>query len=82
MLGRAGEEGRLKRLEAAKAGKVTFTAAHMLVMPTDFVKEDAPEDAGLHADAVLDLGGTKTKGQIRFAGAEEAEAEAKSIPKN
>jgi hypothetical protein len=54
----------------------------MLVMPTDFVKEDAPEDAGLHADAVLDLGGTKTKGQIRFAGAEEAEAEAKSISKN
>jgi hypothetical protein len=68
VLGRAGEEGRLRRIEAAKAGELTYEQTHKLVMPEEFGKADADdEEEELHEDAVLDLGGTKTKGQIKFA---------------
>jgi hypothetical protein len=71
VLGRAGEEGRLRRLEAAKAGKVTYEPTHKLVMPDEY-GNDSNEDEGLHEDAVLDLGGIKTKGQIKFAEAKRS----------
>ena len=72
VLGRAGEGGRLRRLEAAKAGKVTYEPTHKLVMPDEYGKTDSNEDEGLHEDAVLDLGGIKTKGQIKFAEAKRS----------
>ncbi len=58
----------MRRLEAAKAGKVTYEPTHKLVMPDDYGNEP-DKDEHLHPDGVLDLGGTKTKGQIKFADA-------------
>jgi hypothetical protein len=69
VLGRAGEEGKVRRIEKAKAGEVTYEPAHRLVMPEDYAKKDSREDEDLHEDDVLDLGGTKTKGQIKFTDA-------------
>jgi hypothetical protein len=70
VLGRAGEEGKLRRLEAAKAGNVTYEPVHKLVMPEEYGKTDSQEDEGLHEDAVLDLGGLRNKREVKFAKAE------------
>jgi small subunit ribosomal protein S2 len=67
VLGRAGEEGRLRRIEAAKKGEITWEPTDKLVMPEEYGKADPHEDKDPDEEEVLDLGGTKTKGQIKYA---------------
>lgn len=62
VLGRAGEEGRNRRLEAASAGEVPFHVQHHLVLPKD-VETGVDSD-----DRVLNLAmNGRAQGEIRFA---------------
>jgi hypothetical protein len=64
VLGRAGEEGRRRRLERAKEGEVAYTVEHNLKHPKDVETNVEEGESVLNLDENLS---TKVKeGEVRF----------------
>jgi hypothetical protein len=67
VLSAAAEEGRLERLEKAKAGQIPFDVDHRLVMPEVF---EANLDKNMDTEDVVDMRPNRGATSVRFANPE------------